>query len=137
MGAVQRGRSWVNVPKTLKRARTMRAPGDNSPWQTSERSHPPSRPEAGRGFKPQAALENKTRDAVEGDGPQRRPQRRFDRRLEEVAKAVGGSYRRFQMPLRLALGVRGTVAGDRLGALEGGGASPPSNASLVMGDHLI
>ena len=36
------------------------------------------------------------------------------------------------MPLRLALGVRGTVAGHRLGALEsgGGGASPPSNASL-------
>ena len=34
------------------------------------------------------------------------------------------------MPLRLALGVRGTVAGHRLGALEGGGYLPPSNASL-------
>ena len=30
------------------------------------------------------------RDALEGKGPQRRPQKRFDRRLEEVAKAVGG-----------------------------------------------
>ena len=29
------------------------------------------------------------------------------------------------MPLRLALGIRGTVAGRRLGALEGGGGVPP------------
>ena len=38
------------------------------------------------------------------------------------------------MPLRLALGVRGTVAGHRLGALEGGGGGyippPPFNASV-------
>ena len=40
-------------------------------------------------------------------------------RLEEVVKAVGGGYCRLQMPLRRALGVRGTVAGHRLGALEG------------------
>ena len=40
--------------------------------------------------------------------------------LEEVVKAVGGGYCRLQMPLKLALGVRGTVAGHRLGALEGG-----------------
>ena len=47
--------------------------------------------------------------------------------MEEVAKAVGGGYRRLQMPLKLALGVRGTVAGHRLGALEGeGGEYPPS-----------
>ena len=46
---------------------------------------------------------------------------RFDRRLEAVAKAVGGGYCRLQMPLRLALGVRGTAAGHRPGALEGGG----------------
>ena len=61
-----------------------------------------------------------------------RDQRRLGRRLEEVAKAVGGGYCRLQMPLRLALGVRGTVAGHRLGALGGGGGgnSPPSNASL-------
>ena len=65
------------------------------------------------------------RDAVEGKGPQRRPQRWLGRRLEEVAKAVGGSYCRLQMPLRPALGVRGTVAGHRLGGLEGGGYLPP------------
>ena len=56
------------------------------------------------------------RDASEGKGPQRRPQRRLDRRLEGVAKAVGGGYCRLQMPLRLALGVRGTVARHRPGA---------------------
>ena len=38
------------------------------------------------------------RDALEAKGPQRRPQRRSDRRLEEVAKAVGGGYCRLQMP---------------------------------------
>ena len=63
------------------------------------------------------------RDASEGKGPQRRPQKRLDRRLEEVAKA-GGGYCRLQMPLRLALGVRGTVAGHRPGGLKGG-TSPP------------
>ena len=48
-----------------------------------------------------------------------------------VRQAVGGGYCRLQMPLRLAFSVRGTVAGHRLGALEGGGVpSPPSNASL-------
>ena len=49
---------------------------------------------------------------------------RLDRRLEGVAKAVGSGYCRLQMPLRPALGVRGTVAGRRLGALEGGGMPP-------------
>ena len=58
------------------------------------------------------------RDALEGKGW---PQRRFGRRLEEVAKAVGGGYCRLHMPLKLALGVRDTVPGRRLGALEGGG----------------
>ena len=57
-----------------------------------------------------------------------------NRRLEEVAKAVGGGYCRLQMPLKLALGVRETVAGHRLGAREGGGGtSPPSNAFLTEG----
>ena len=70
------------------------------------------------------------RDALEGKGPQRRPQKRLDRRLGEVAQAVGGGYCRLQMPLSLALGVRKTVAGRRLGALEGGGGSPTFNASL-------
>ena len=60
------------------------------------------------------------RDAFEGKGPQRRPEEWLGRRLEEVAEAVGGGYCRLQMPLRLALGVRGTVAGHRLGALKGG-----------------
>ena len=31
-------------------------------------------------------------DALEGTGPQRRPQKRVDRQLEEVAEAVGGGY---------------------------------------------
>ena len=56
------------------------------------------------------------RGASEGKGPHRPPQQRFDRRLEEVAKAVGGGYSRLQMPLKLALGVRGTVAAHGLGA---------------------
>ena len=64
------------------------------------------------------------RDALEGKGPQRRSQQRLDRRLEEVAKAVGGGYCRLQMPLKLVLGVRGTVAGHRLRALEGGRGVP-------------
>ena len=66
-----------------------------------------------------------SRDASEGKGPRRR----LDRRLEEVAKAVGGGCCRSRMPLKLALAVMETVAGHSLGAL-GGGGSPPSNASL-------
>ena len=65
------------------------------------------------------------RDALERKGPQRRPQRRVDRRSEEVAEAVGCGYCRLQMPLKLALAVRGTVAGHRLGAPEGGGYLHP------------
>ena len=61
------------------------------------------------------------RDALEGKGPRRRSQKRLDRRLEEVAKAVGGGYCRLQMPLKLALGVKETVAGRWLGALKGEG----------------
>ena len=49
------------------------------------------------------------------------------KRLVADTKSVGGSYCQLQM---LALGVRETVAGYRLGALKGGGASPHSNASL-------
>ena len=45
--------------------------------------------------------------------------------MEEVATAVGGIYCRLQMPLKLALAVRETVAGRRLGALEGGGGYTP------------
>ena len=80
------------------------------------------------------ALAEGCRNALEGKGPQRRPQERLDRRLEEVAKAVGGDYCRLQMPLTLALAFRGTVAWHRLGAQEGeggytqvtqGGVTPP------------
>ena len=60
------------------------------------------------------------RDALEGKVPQRRPQQRLDGRLEEVVKAVGGGYCRLQIPLKLALAVSGTSAGQRLGGLEGG-----------------
>ena len=50
---------------------------------------------------------------------------------QRAAKAVGGGYCRLQMPLSLALAARDTVAGHRLGALEGGGGNlpPPSNTS--------
>ena len=60
-------------------------------------------------------------DVLEGKGPRRR----LYRWLEEVAKAVGGGYCRLHMPLGLALAVRETVAGHRLGALEGGMGVPP------------
>ena len=46
------------------------------------------------------------RDASEGKGPHRRPQRRLGRRLEEVAKAVGGGYCRLQMGAYRALCAR-------------------------------
>ena len=65
------------------------------------------------------------RGASEGKGPQRWPQQRLGRRLEEVAEAVGGGYCRVQMPLKLALGVRGTMAGHRLGALPPLPMHPP------------
>ena len=65
------------------------------------------------------------RDALEGKGPQRQPQRRLGRRLKGVAKAVGGGYCRLPMPLKPALAVRGTVAGRKLGTLEGGGGLLP------------
>ena len=61
------------------------------------------------------------RDALEGKAPQRRPEERLDRRLEEVDKAVGGGYCRLQMPLKLALAIQMAVAGHRLGAVDVGG----------------
>jgi hypothetical protein len=71
-----------------------------------------------------------SRDALEGKGPQRRPQKPLHGRLEEVAEAAGGGSCRLSMPLRLA--VWETVAGHRLGTLVSGegGAPPLSNASL-------
>ena len=72
------------------------------------------------------------RDALEGMAHRRRHQKRLDRRLEEVAKAVGGGYCRLQMPLTLALGVRGQWLGISWGPWRGG-TSPRSNASLAEG----
>ena len=57
--------------------------------------------------------------------PQRQPQKWLDRQLKEDVKAVGGGYCPLQMPLKLALAVGKTVAGHRLGTLEGGGGTPP------------
>ena len=57
---------------------------------------------------------------------------------EAVRQAVGGrfqgGYCRLQISLKLALAVRETVAGHRLGSLERGGGvpHPPSNASLFQ-----
>ena len=86
-------------------------------------------------LEPTSAAQNKgwAKAALEGKGPQKRPQRRLDNHLEGVAKAVGRGYCRLQMPLKPALGVRETVAGHRLGAQERGEGVPtfPSNASLV------
>ena len=65
-------------------------------------------------------------DALEGKGPRMRPQKRLDWGLAEGAKAVGGGYCRLQMPLKLALAVRETVAGHRPGALQGGDGGLPS-----------
>ena len=65
------------------------------------------------------------RAALDGKRPQRGPQKRLGRRLEEVAKAVGGGYCRLQMPLRLAHAVREAVAGHRAPWSGGGGIPPP------------
>ena len=73
------------------------------------------------------------RDALEGEGPQRRPQKPLGRRLEEVAKAVGGGYCRLQLPLKPALGVRETVAGHGLGAL---GLEPPRHGAPPNVAHM-
>ena len=80
------------------------------------RSDPPPPPPIGPGLLLQTV--------GQGCIPQRRPQKRLDRRLEEVAKAVGGGYCRLQMPLSLALAVRETVAGRRRGRPGGRGGSP-------------
>ena len=86
------------------------------------------------GLLPRPSCPPPPKGALEGKGPERRPQRRLGRRLEEVAEAVGGGYCRLQMPSKPALAVRGTVAGHRLGALEGGGLPmpppPPARALL-------
>ena len=47
------------------------------------------------------------------------------RRLEEVAKAVGGGYCRLQTPLRLPLAVRDRAARPSAGCSNRGGTPPP------------
>ena len=81
-------------------------------------------PTGGEGLNPRGPRHGCIRKG--GGGARRRPQQRLDRRLEEVAKAVGGGYCRLQMPLSLALAARDTVAGHRLGALERGGGGVTS-----------
>ena len=77
----------------------------------------------GRGRRSGRAV-GRGRDALEGKGPQRQ----FDRRLEEVAKAVGGGYCWLHMPLRLALAVREAVAALE----EGGGVTQGVTPPLLM-----
>ena len=73
------------------------------------------------------------RDALEGRGPQRRPKERLDRRLQGVAKAVGGGSCRLQMPLGPAIpfmvseGNHQKMVGAARESLQergGGGAGP-------------
>ena len=83
---------------------------------------------------PFASIGGGARDALEGKGPQRQPQRRLGRRLEVVAKAVGGGYCRLQMPLKLALGVRETISTSHTGAhQELFSGDPDPNPRLVLG----
>ena len=78
-----------------------------------------------------------TRDALKGQRPRRRFRTRLGRRLEEVATAVGGGYWRLHMPLKLALAVRETVAGRRLGALEGRRGVPAPLPMLPCPPHPL
>ena len=66
-----------------------------------------------------------TQGCIRGEGTPEGPQRRLDRRLGEVAKAVGGRYCRLQMPLNLALGVTETVAGHKRAPWRGAGVTCP------------
>ena len=56
--------------------------------------------------------------------------------MDEVLKAVGGGYCRLPMPLKLALAVRETVAGHRLGTLEGGGGGLPIIPGYDQTNHI-
>ena len=62
------------------------------------------------------------------------------RRLKEIAKAVGGSYCRLQMPLKLALAVRGSVAGHRYGPclpMHSSLGASPIRAYVALGEGLL
>ena len=71
------------------------------------------------------------RVAVEGEGPQRWPQRRLGRQLEEVAKAVGAVTVGYKChrSWHFASG-RQWLGRGWTPQWGGGGGSPPSNASL-------
>ena len=60
--------------------------------------------------------------------------------VEGGCQSGWGGYCRLKMPLKLALGVRETVAGHRLGALEGGGSPPlpmhPWGGGVIWGAKL-
>ena len=115
-GRRRRGGGWCTKrrPKSLEQSSHSPAPSDRvRSRQQGPGGGPPPPP-------PPPHPNCRTQGCIRREGPQRRPQRR----LEEVAKSVGGGYCRLQMPLRLALGVRGTAAGHRLGALEGGVPHP-------------
>ena len=72
------------------------------------------------------------RDALEGKGPRGRPERRLCRRLEEVAKAVGGGDGRLQMPWRLA---GGQWLGRGWAPWNGGGGYLPPHTPPAQPQH--
>ena len=55
------------------------------------------------------------RDALEGKGVSKAVPKAVRQAVEGVAKAVGGGYCRLPLALRMAVAVRETVAGHRLG----------------------
>ena len=74
----------------------------------------------------------------EGKGPQRRPQKRLGRRLEEVAKAVGGRLLSVTNAIEAGtLPLGSALAGRPRGGKEGAGTPPPSNASLWVGGVVL
>ena len=66
-----------------------------------------------------AALRPHAQGCIRREGASEAAPEAVRQAVGRVAKAVGGGYCRLQMPLKLALAVRETVARHRLGALEG------------------
>ena len=95
----------------------------NAGWRDVENLASAESPDACMIHMPPAST-HRHQGCMRRESTSKRPQKRLDRRLEEVAKTVGSGYCQLQMPLKPALGVRGTVAGHRLGALEGGHLHP-------------
>ena len=131
-------RSWLPTPLHVRVALSRAFPPPrHSPARAAFPSlstalgpHSPS-PPCAPGMSRQRGGGGGGRDALEGKAPQRRPQKRFDRRWEDIAEAVGGGYCRLQMPLSPALGVRQCLGiGWAPWRGPGEGGSPPSNAFL-------